>query len=295
MAVVAVLAATTSAAAARRRARGRSPTGQIRVVIVVDPGDAGPRGPMATCLVVNAGTSGSQILAQRAVAARSAVAPLRRQRPAVRARRLPGDGLPREQRWHLRLLGLLQRPSVAPGPTATTTPSSGAWSTARSWAGATPPVPATTAPAPGPRMAPSSSLFPALTPRHHCAASSRTAVAPAPGRGSERRLGTRSPGVWRWGRSGHRRPPGGRRRGRPPTRSSAAGLRPTRRPRIAVGADGDRSDARSWPRHRRAARALTPAVGSAWPSPSPWSGRWASVPSPAPERGPAREPSSRRK
>ena len=48
------------------RARGPIAAGQIRVVMVVDPGETGPRGPMATCLVVAAGTSGSKILAQRA-------------------------------------------------------------------------------------------------------------------------------------------------------------------------------------------------------------------------------------
>ncbi len=48
------------------RAAGPIADGQIRVVMVVDPGETGPRGPMATCLVVAAGTSGSKILAQRA-------------------------------------------------------------------------------------------------------------------------------------------------------------------------------------------------------------------------------------
>jgi hypothetical protein len=40
--------------------------GEIRVVIVVDPGDSGPGGPGATCMVVPAGTTGSQLLARRA-------------------------------------------------------------------------------------------------------------------------------------------------------------------------------------------------------------------------------------
>ena len=65
LAVVVVLSGTTAASAAGS-CSGPIANGQIRVVIVVDPGDTGPRGPMATCLVVNAGTSGSQILAQRA-------------------------------------------------------------------------------------------------------------------------------------------------------------------------------------------------------------------------------------
>ena len=38
--------------------------GQIRVVIVVDPGDAGS--PSSACLVVPAGTTGSQALSRRA-------------------------------------------------------------------------------------------------------------------------------------------------------------------------------------------------------------------------------------
>lgn len=39
--------------------------GQIRVVIVVDPGPGGPGGPAATCLVVARGTTGAQLLAER--------------------------------------------------------------------------------------------------------------------------------------------------------------------------------------------------------------------------------------
>ena len=65
LAMVLVLSGTTAASAAGS-CSGPIANGQIRVVIVVDPGDSGPRGPMATCLVVDAGTSGSQILAQRA-------------------------------------------------------------------------------------------------------------------------------------------------------------------------------------------------------------------------------------
>jgi len=65
LAMVVVLSGTTAASAAGS-CSGPIANGQIRVVIVVDPGDSGPRGPMATCLVVDAGTSGSQILAQRA-------------------------------------------------------------------------------------------------------------------------------------------------------------------------------------------------------------------------------------
>ncbi|HEY6530876.1 MAG TPA: hypothetical protein VIY72_01135, partial [Acidimicrobiales bacterium] len=43
--------------------------GQIRVVVVVDPGDGGPAGPTSTCLIVDAdgkGNLGSNVLAQRA-------------------------------------------------------------------------------------------------------------------------------------------------------------------------------------------------------------------------------------
>jgi hypothetical protein len=43
--------------------------GQIRVVVVVDPGDGGPSGPISTCLVVTADgrdNMGSNVLAQRA-------------------------------------------------------------------------------------------------------------------------------------------------------------------------------------------------------------------------------------
>ena len=42
--------------------------GQIRVVIVVDAGAAGTAGPRATCLVVARGTTGGQLLAERAAA-----------------------------------------------------------------------------------------------------------------------------------------------------------------------------------------------------------------------------------
>ena len=61
----AVLTDATPAAAAGS-CSGPLAGGQIRVVIVVDPGETGPRGPRATCLVVTAGTAGSKILAQRA-------------------------------------------------------------------------------------------------------------------------------------------------------------------------------------------------------------------------------------
>jgi len=57
---------TATPAAAAGSCNGPLAGGQIRVVIVVDPGDSGPRGPMSTCLVVASGTSGSKILAQRA-------------------------------------------------------------------------------------------------------------------------------------------------------------------------------------------------------------------------------------
>jgi hypothetical protein len=42
--------------------------GQIRVAIVVDPGPGGPGGPAATCLVVARGTTGAQLLVERAAA-----------------------------------------------------------------------------------------------------------------------------------------------------------------------------------------------------------------------------------
>jgi hypothetical protein len=57
---------TAGPVAAAGSCAGPLAPGQIRVVMVVDPGETGPRGPMATCLVVAAGTSGSKILAQRA-------------------------------------------------------------------------------------------------------------------------------------------------------------------------------------------------------------------------------------
>jgi hypothetical protein len=60
------LLASAGPAAAAGSCSGPIAEGQIRVVMVVDPGETGPRGPMATCLVVAAGTSGSKILAQRA-------------------------------------------------------------------------------------------------------------------------------------------------------------------------------------------------------------------------------------
>jgi hypothetical protein len=60
------LSVSAGPAAAAGSCSGPIGEGQIRVVMVVDPGDSGPRAPMATCLVVAAGTSGSKILAQRA-------------------------------------------------------------------------------------------------------------------------------------------------------------------------------------------------------------------------------------
>jgi len=64
--VLGVGVVTAPAAAAATSCAGPLADGQIRVVLVVDPGEGGPRGPQATCLVVKAGTSGSAILAQRA-------------------------------------------------------------------------------------------------------------------------------------------------------------------------------------------------------------------------------------
>jgi hypothetical protein len=69
LAVLGVTAASLGGAPAASAASSCSspvPAGQIRVVMVVDPGETGPRGPTATCLVVAAGTSGAKILAQRA-------------------------------------------------------------------------------------------------------------------------------------------------------------------------------------------------------------------------------------
>ena len=69
LAVLGVTAASVGgapAASAASSCSGPLPAGQIRVVMVVDPGETGPRGPSATCLVVAAGTSGAKILAQRA-------------------------------------------------------------------------------------------------------------------------------------------------------------------------------------------------------------------------------------
>lgn len=64
--VVGAMSATATPSAAAGSCDGPLGDGQIRVVMVVDPGDNGPRGPMSTCLVVAAGTAGSKILAQRA-------------------------------------------------------------------------------------------------------------------------------------------------------------------------------------------------------------------------------------
>lgn len=66
--VVAAVVGTVAAgpASAATSCSGPLTDGQIRVVIVVDPGETGFRAPAATCLVVAAGTSGSKILAQRA-------------------------------------------------------------------------------------------------------------------------------------------------------------------------------------------------------------------------------------
>jgi hypothetical protein len=66
--VAAAIVGTVAAAPASAATSCSGPLadGQIRVVIVVDPGETGPRAPAATCLVVAAGTSGSKILAQRA-------------------------------------------------------------------------------------------------------------------------------------------------------------------------------------------------------------------------------------
>lgn len=62
--VVGAVAADPAAAATS--CSGQLASGQIRVVVVVDPGESGPRVPVASCLVVAAGTSGSKILAERA-------------------------------------------------------------------------------------------------------------------------------------------------------------------------------------------------------------------------------------
>ena len=66
VATAAVGTVTAGPASAATSCSGPLAGGQIRVVIVVDPGETGPRAPAATCLVVAAGTSGSKILAQRA-------------------------------------------------------------------------------------------------------------------------------------------------------------------------------------------------------------------------------------
>jgi hypothetical protein len=64
--VLGALSAGVAPAAAAGSCSGPLDSGQIRVVMVVDPGETGPRAPQATCLVVAAGTSGSKVLAQRA-------------------------------------------------------------------------------------------------------------------------------------------------------------------------------------------------------------------------------------
>lgn len=66
VASVVVASLTAGPVSAATSCTGPLAGGQIRVVVVVDPGETGPRAPAATCLVVAAGTSGSKILAQRA-------------------------------------------------------------------------------------------------------------------------------------------------------------------------------------------------------------------------------------
>jgi hypothetical protein len=61
---VGVLAVEAAPASAAERCGSTLPAGQVRVVVVVDPGTGGS--PGATCLVVPEGTTGSQLLAYRA-------------------------------------------------------------------------------------------------------------------------------------------------------------------------------------------------------------------------------------
>ena len=169
------LAATAAPAAAAGSCAGPLASGQIRVVLVVDPGDTGPRGPMATCLVVAAGTSGSKILAQRA------------SELGLPSPRYAGSGL---------LCGLDGFPATACPVNnggsyaywAYFNASGGGWSFGHDnpfvrrmvdgeimgWRYTTG---STDGSAPAPRIAPSSSLFPPLTP----APTAPPATAPAPG------------------------------------------------------------------------------------------------------------------
>jgi hypothetical protein len=62
--LVAGLAVLASPASAAERCGSTVPAGQVRVVVVVDPGTGGS--PGASCLVVPEGTTGAQLLAQRA-------------------------------------------------------------------------------------------------------------------------------------------------------------------------------------------------------------------------------------
>jgi hypothetical protein len=63
---VVLAVAGAPAASAAGSCQGTLAGGEIRVVVVVDPGPTGPSGPSSACLVVRAGTSGAQVLAQRA-------------------------------------------------------------------------------------------------------------------------------------------------------------------------------------------------------------------------------------
>ncbi len=93
----------------RSRAAVAVPEGQIRVVIVVDVGVAGTAGPRATCLVVARGTTGAQLLAERAAALGVARPALRRLGPALRHRRSPGQRVRRAHLGRLPVLGVLLR------------------------------------------------------------------------------------------------------------------------------------------------------------------------------------------
>jgi len=65
IAVSSAVVSSTPAAAAASCAAGVG-EGQVRVVIVVDPGPGGPVGPGSVCLAVSRGTTGAQLLAERA-------------------------------------------------------------------------------------------------------------------------------------------------------------------------------------------------------------------------------------
>ena len=107
--VLGAAAATATPAAAAGSCTGPIAGDQVRVVIVVDPGDSGPRGPTLHLPGRRRRHRRLQDPRPAGLGAGAALTPVRRQRSPVRPRRLPGHRLPGQQRWLVRVLGLLQR------------------------------------------------------------------------------------------------------------------------------------------------------------------------------------------